>query len=421
MAPDTGITWLLAPDVRVESSGSRKAGDPMDTARGVLSTAVVDLPPGDDAARIVSIETYALAVPLARPVADSTVAMESWIVPVVEIRTADGRVGTGISGVHSAPDLLCNVIDGYYAPALLGSSSQDILGTWKRLYWLPTHWIGRAGVVHMALAMVDIALWDLAAQRAGVPLWRLLGGTAEAIETYNTDGGWLNFSIDDLTRDVMSLIDQGWRRVKVKVGMADWREDARRVRSIRRAIGDITLMCDANQRWELATAMRMLPVLDEVDMDWVEEPLHADDLNGHARLQASTRLDIAAGESIYSYQAFTSLISADAVRVVQVDVTRVGGVTEWLQVAAHAASRGLRVVPHAGDMMQVHQHLVGTVLSEVAPLIEFIPWTQDAFVERSLVRDGYLERPQAPGASTAIRSEARSQWQIAGVGGRTTR
>ena len=89
-------------------------------------------------------------------------------------------------------------------------------------------------------------------------------------------------------------------------------------------------------------------------------------------------------------------------------------------MAGHAASRGLRVVPHAGDMMQVHQHLVGTVISEVAPLIEYIPWTQDAFVERAVVRDGYLERSQAPGASTAIGPGARSQWQIPGVGGRST-
>ena len=389
--------------------------------RGIFSSALVDLPPGDEGALITSVETYALAVPLGKTIADSTASIPDWIVPVVEVRTADGRTGTGISGVHCGPELLCDVIDRYYAPALVGASSQDILGTWKRLYWLPTHWIGRAGVVHMALGMLDIALWDLAAQRAEVPLWRLLGGTADAIETYNTDGGWLNLQLEELIRDVSSLIDQGWRRVKVKVGKPDWREDAQRVRGVRRAIGDeIALMCDANQRWELATAARLLPVFEEVGMDWVEEPIHADDLNGHARLQRSTVSDIAAGESIYSYQAFASFIAADAIRVVQVDATRVGGVTEWLQVAAHAASKGLRVVPHAGDMMQVHQHLVGTVLSEASPLLEFIPWTQDAFIERSVVRDGYLERPQAPGASTAIRPDARSNWQMPGIGRRST-
>ncbi len=390
-------------------------------ARGVLSREARDLIQGDDGAVIRSIETYALAVPLARPIADSTAAMSHWTVPVVEIRTADGRVGTGISGIHCGPELLCRVIDDHYAEALLGTSSEDIMGTWSRLYWLPTHWMGRAGVVHMALAMVDIALWDLAAQRAGVPLWRLLGGTADPIEAYNTDGGWLNLSVGDLVRDLTSLIDQGWRRVKMKVGAADWREDTRRVRAVRSQLGDdVTLMCDANQRWDLSTANRIMPVLEEARMDWVEEPLHADDLESHRRLQGSTRLDIAAGESIYSYHQFTSFISADALRVVQVDATRVGGVTEWLQVAAYAGGRGLRLAPHAGDMMQVHQHLVGTVVSEAPPLIEFIPWTQDAFVEQSVVREGYLERPQAPGASTAIEPGARTRWQIPGVGGRRT-
>ena len=155
-------------------------------------------------------------------------------------------------------------------------------------------------------------------------------------------------------------------------------------------------------------------------MDWIEEPLHADDVIGHARLQEMSGVDIAAGESIYGYHAFASMIASDALRVIQPDVTRVGGVTEWLQIANHAAARGLRVAPHAGDMMQVHQHLAGTVLSEAPPLLEFIPWTQDAFLERSVVREGYLERSQAPGASTAIAPDARQQWQMRGVGSTTT-
>ena len=389
-----------------------------DSAQGVLSQSLVDLATGDEGAKIKSVETYALAIPLSSSIADSTAQLRAWVVPVVEIQTLDGRIGTGISGVHCAPEILCNVINDYYAPALMGAAADDISGTWKRLYWLPTHWIGRAGPVQMALGMVDIALWDLAAQRAGVPLWRLLGGSGEAIETYNTDGGWLNLSTEEVVRDVNSLIDRGWRRVKVKVGKPDWREDVHRLRRIRKSIGnDVIWMCDANQRWDLATATRLLPVLEEVGMDWIEEPLHADDVVGHARLQSASSVDIAAGESLYGYHSFVNMIASDAVRVIQPDVTRVGGVTEWLQIANHAAARGLRISPHAGDMMQVHQHLSGVVLSESPPLLEFIPWTQDAFVERSVVRDGYLDRPQAPGASTAIAPEARQQWQIRGIGG----
>jgi L-alanine-DL-glutamate epimerase-like enolase superfamily enzyme len=392
-----------------------------DDALGLLSPAQTDLTPGEEGNIIVAVETYALAVPLVQPLADSTAALKSWIVPVVEIRTADGRVGTGISGVHTGPELLCQVIDRYYAPALVGASSEDILGTWKRLYWLPTHWIGRAGVVHMALSMVDIAMWDLAAQRAGVPLWRLLGGSADPVETYNTDGGWLNLSAAEVVRDLGSLIDRGWRRVKIKVGKPDWREDASRIRAVRKAVGsDITVMADANQRWDLATAQRILPVLAEAGMDWIEEPVHADDLGAHQRLQAVSTVDVAAGESLYSYHAFAGLMAADAVRVVQPDVTRLAGVTEWLQVAHQAAGHSVRLVPHAGDMMQVHQHLAGVVLAESPPLLEFIPWTQDVFEHRSVVNEGFAERPQAPGASTAVTRQAREKWQLKGVGGRTS-
>jgi L-alanine-DL-glutamate epimerase-like enolase superfamily enzyme len=393
-----------------------------DDVLGLLSPSQSDLAPGDDeGAVIVSVETYALAVPLTQTFADATAALKTWTVPVVEIRTADGRVGTGISGVHCGPELLCQVIDRYYAPALVNASSEDILGTWKRLYWLPTHWIGRSGVVHMALSMVDIALWDLAAQRANVPLWRLLGGTADAIETYNSDGGWLNLSVSDVVRDLNSLIDRGWRRVKIKVGKADWREDAHRVRAVRQAVGaDVTLMCDANQRWDLSTANRMLPVLNDVGMDWLEEPVHADDMQAQRRLQAASTLDIAAGESLYSYHAFASFVAADALRVAQVDVTRVGGVTEWMLIANHTAANGIRVVPHAGDMMQIHQHLAGTFLADSPPLVEFIPWTQDAFEHRSVVHDGFLERPQSPGASTTIATPAREKWQLRGVGATLT-
>jgi L-alanine-DL-glutamate epimerase-like enolase superfamily enzyme len=287
-----------------------------DGALGLLSQARAELPPGDEGSVITSAQTYALSVPLHQAIADATASLTAWTVPVVEIRTADGRVGTGISGVHCGPELLCQVIDRYYAPALLGASSEDILGTWKRLYWLPTHWIGRAGNVHMGLSMVDIVLWDLAAQRAEVPLWRLLGGTADAIETYNTDGGWLNLGVADVVRDLTSLVDRGWRRVKIKVGKPDWREDA--------------------------------------------------------------------------------------------------------QIAGHAAARGLRLVPHAGDMMQVHQHLVGTVLTDSPPLVEFIPWTHEVFRHRSVVRDGFVERPQAPGASTAVAAEARERLQVKQVGATAT-
>lgn len=374
------------------------------------------------AATIESVETYALRVPLARPMADATWARPTWTVPVVEIRTADGLVGTGCSGVHAGEDLLCLAVMNYHAPLLLGRNSSDIRALWQELYWSDVHWVGRGGVVHMAQSMVDIALWDLAAQRAGLPLWQLLGAHHLSLGSYNTDGGWLNRTVQELIADMGEMVDQGWDRLKMKVGKADWREDVARIRAVRDALPDhVTLMCDVNQGWDLKTALRVLPYLEEAEMDWIEEPLHPDDVEGHARLAAATRIPIAVGESLYSRESFSQFMGARAIGVVQVDVTRVAGITEWLQVAAEAAAHGLWVVPHAGDMMQVHQHLVASTFARRPAIIEYIPWTLDVYEQPCRVEHGIVQLPELPGASTRVRGDARERWQMPGVGGKASR
>jgi L-alanine-DL-glutamate epimerase-like enolase superfamily enzyme len=371
---------------------------------------------------IESVETYALRVPLPKAMADATWTRPTWTVPVVEIQTDDGLVGTGCSGVHAGEDLLCLTVQNYFGPMLLGRDAGDIKALWDELYWSDIHWVGRGGVVHMAQAMVDTALWDLAAQHAGLPLWRLLGAHHHSLRSYNTDGGWLNRSVDELVEEMNELVEQGWDRVKMKVGKPDWREDVARVRAVREALpAHVTLMCDVNQGWDLKTALRVLPYLEEADVDWLEEPFHPDDVESHARLAAATRIPIAVGESIYSREAFSQFIRARAVGVVQVDVTRVAGITEWAEVAAEASAHGLWVVPHAGDMMQVHQHLVAGTFSRRPAMIEYIPWTLDVYEQPCRVERGVVQLPETPGASTRVRADARAKWQVDGVGGRVSR
>jgi L-alanine-DL-glutamate epimerase-like enolase superfamily enzyme len=381
--------------------------------------AAQDSVPVGPAPRVTGVETYALRVPLSRPIADATWQSPAWIVPVVEITTEDGFVGTGCSGVHTGHDLICTAISTYFAPLLVGQPCGEIRGIWERLARSPIRWVARAGVVHMGQGMVDTALWDIAAQRAGLPLWQYLGGHHPELHSYNTDGGWLNWTIDELITDMAAMVDAGWNRVKMKVGKPDWREDVARVRAVRAALGDdITLMCDVNHGWDLMQATRMLPYLEEVGMGWIEEPFHPDDVESHRRLQAMTRVPVAIGESLYSLHAFNNFIGADAVRVVQCDVSRVGGVTEWLQIAAAAASAGLWVVPHAGDMMQVHQHLVAATFADKPAMIEYIPWTLDVYDYPCEVERGMIKLPTVPGASTRVRADAREKWQIPDVGGR---
>ena len=361
---------------------------------------------------IATVRAYSLHVPLRRTLADALYVRTHWHIPVVEITTVDGLVGTGHSGVWAGDDLIVSTIDDYLAEALVGRDSTRIAQLWDEIYWSPLHWVGRAGVAHMALGMVDTALWDLAAQRAGLPLWKLLGGRHETLETYNTDGGWLNFTMDELVEDMGSMVDAGWNRVKMKIGGPDPAVDLDRVRLVRDALpSGVTMMVDANQNWDFMTAQRYAPRLAELGIAWLEEPLHPDDVTGHARLAGLGAIPIALGENVYAEEHFTSFFEAKAVDFVQVDVTRVAGVTEWLRVAHGAQSRSLTVAPHAGDMMQVHQHLVAGIGGAKIPMIEYLPWGLEVFETPVAMSGSSIRLPEHPGASTAIAPEARRRWE----------
>lgn len=367
-------------------------------------------------AKIDRVETYVLRVPLRRPISDALYHRTHWHIPVVEISTSDGLTGTGYSGVWAGDDLLCETIDRYLAPMLTGRDATLIGELWGQMYWSPLHWVGRAGVAHMAQGMVDTALWDLAARRAGLPLWRMLGGAHRRLETYNTDGGWLNFPMDELIADTCAMAEAGWKRVKLKVGSGDLAADLERVRRVREALpAEVGIMVDANQAWDRVTARSAALALADLGVGWLEEPLHPDDVAGHAELRAACPMPVALGENVYGVAEFAAFIRADAVDIVQADVTRVAGITEWLRIAHLAQGHGLRVVPHAGDMMQVHQHLVaavGVAAGVTAPvMIEYLPWGLEAFQEPVRVSAGMLTLPDTPGASSAIAPEARRRWE----------
>jgi L-alanine-DL-glutamate epimerase-like enolase superfamily enzyme len=245
-------------------------------------------------------------------------------------------------------------------------------------------------------------------------LWQTLGGAREAdIPIYNTHAGWLNYSVAQLQEECSRLLDQGYTALKMKVGMADTREDLRRVEAIRNAIPDsASLMVDANQKWDLAQAKQAMRLFGQLDLSWVEEPLHPDDIKAHRLLHEDASLPIALGEHVYTTQAFRDYIEQSAVDVVQVDVCRVGGITPWLEVAALANSASLRVCPHAGDLMQVHQHMVHAIPNHW--LLEVIPiWDDSPFKEPVRLAAGKCLTPTTPGASTDFTPQAFEKYRVA--------
>jgi L-alanine-DL-glutamate epimerase-like enolase superfamily enzyme len=362
--------------------------------------------------RIVAVEPLILHMPLTRSsIADSTHRITHWGVVGVRLVTDDGRRGYGFTGTHAdlASDrLIAACIGNCYGPLLAGEDASEGRRLWRKLARSPAlQWVGRAGITQLALAAVDVALWDLRAKAAGVPLWHLLGGTVrERVEAYNTDVGWLSLSAEALVEGCRRAVEvDGFRGVKIKVGHDRPGTDLARLEAVRRAIGPAPMLAiDGNGKWDLPTCRRFCARAEAFDVHWFEEPLWYDDVASHATLAQGTSIPIALGEQLYSADAFAAFMAAGAVHYVQPDVTRLGGITEFLQVADAAHARRLPVAAHAGEMSQVHVHL--SYAHPAATVLEYIPWIKDHFVEPIRVEDGCFARPQVPGAGMTPTDDA---------------
>ncbi len=369
--------------------------------------------------KITSLETFVLHVPVTGGgVADALHTLTHWGVPGVIIHTDAGIDGYGYLGTHAhlASDrLICRWIEECYAPLLIGEDPRDVQALWTKLFrHPPLQWVGRAGVSHLALGAVDIALWDIKAKAAGEPLWQLLGGKSEkTLTAYNTDGGWLNFSLDQLLADTRESVEgRGFKAVKIKVGHENPSTDLRRLEAVRRALGpEIRIMTDANGRWDLPTATRFGLGARDLDLVWFEEPIWYDDVEGHRRLAEKIPVPVALGEQLYTAEHFAAFVARDAVHYLQPDVTRLAGVTEFWRVAELGHAHRLPVVAHAGDMMHVHLHL--SVAHPAIHWLEYIPWLLPVFEEPAEVRDGVMVVPQKPGAGSTVRSDAMERYRVA--------
>jgi L-alanine-DL-glutamate epimerase-like enolase superfamily enzyme len=362
--------------------------------------------------RIVSVEPFILHAPIARgTISDSTNTISHWGIVGARIATAEGLVGYGFTGTHAhlpSDRLIAACIRNCYAPLLEGEDAHDGDRLWQKLARYPAiQWVGRAGIVHLALAAIDIALWDLRAKKTGLPLWKLLGGaTVDRLEAYNTDIGWLSVPKDGLVSGCARAVEEdGFRRIKLKVGHDDPMIDVDRIAAVRQRLGDnVTIAVDANGKWNLPTCKRFCARAEGLDIFWLEEPLWYDDVHGHAELAASTSIPIALGEQLYTAEAFQTFLDADALHYVQPDVTRLAGITEYVRVADAAHGRRRPVVAHVGDMGQVHVHL--SFWHPATTMLEYIPWIRDCFVEPILVRDGAYALPGEPGAGCTPTEQA---------------
>ena len=362
--------------------------------------------------RITKLESIILHAPVTRGgIADSTHSISHWGAPGVAIHTDTDHIGYGFSGTHAhltTDRLIVECITDSYGPLLLGEDPLEVRALWEKLYHKSEiYWVGRCGITHLALGAIDIALWDLKCKALDLPLWKLLGGSKnKQVEAYNTDGGWLNWSKEELVTDCKRMVEeQGYRAVKLKVGGPSGNEDLRRVEAVRDALGpDVRIMTDANGRWTLPQAIQIGSRLADFDVVWIEEPIAFDDVMGHKRLAESISTPVALGEQLYLAAQFRDFVHAGAVHYVQPDIVRLAGITEWWQVADLSHSYSLPVVPHVGDMCQVHQHLCNA--HPACQLLEYIPWLRDWMKHPAEVKDGFFINSHAAGAGMEPSSKA---------------
>lgn len=373
---------------------------------------------------------------------------------VALLQTDRATAGTGLAfTLGGGNELVCRAIE-LLATPLAGREIEELMAEWGAVFHqLADHhalrWLGpHKGVVHLALAAITNACFDLWAKARDVPLWRLLLDltpaqivalldlsyledvltAADALALlrsfeasrdqrmavldagypgYDTSVGWFQYSDDQIRDNVRRAVAGGFGAMKLKVGARDSSRDVRRAHLVREIAGpDVRIMLDANQQWSLPAAVRIGLELAEIEPYWFEEPTHPDDLLAHQTLaRALAPVPIAVGEHIPHRVGFKNFMQAGAAGVIQVDCTRIGGVSEWITVSLLARKWGLPVVPHVGDMGQIHQHLVlwnRVALGHEVLFLEYIPHLREQFVHPAEVAGGVYRTPDAPGSSSDL-------------------
>jgi L-fuconate dehydratase len=406
--------------------------------------------------RITSLETRDVRFPLEQGAGSDAVHSGAEYAFATTLLRSDEKIfGTGIVlTLGLGNQLVCEAIE-CLGEELIGREIEELMASFgavsqklaqhPQLRWLGPH----KGVVHLALASLTNACFDLWAKSRGVPLWRLLldldarkivdlldlsyledlltRDQAEAIVRnhvssrreregilrsgypgYDTSVGWFQYEDSQLKDLARQSKEKGFHAFKLKVGSRDGQRDVRRAFMLREFVGaNALIMLDANQQWTLPRALEMCHKLRDVSPYFVEEPTHPDDIRAHSTLAEGIKpIPIALGEHVPNRIMFKNFMQAEAVQIVQVDCTRVAGISEFLTVSLLARKFGLRVVPHVGDMGQIHQHLVlfnHIAMGHEAVFLECIPHLQPHFVNPAQVEDGVYVTPQVPGSSSDLK------------------
>lgn len=357
--------------------------------------------------KITDIRSVLVRIPLQHPVRIATREVRWREFVLVFVKTEDGMEGIGYTYAGTVGGgMVRAAVEDVLKPLLLGADAQLIERHWAAMFQEGLL-VGRRGALLRAISALDIALWDLAGKRAGLPLYRLLGGYQAEVPAYASGGYYAKGKgTEGLSKEMERYLRAGFPSVKIKVGGVSIEEDAARVRAAREAIGpNVRLALDANNAYtSVAEAIRAARAFEPYDIWWLEEPLAPDNIPGHAEVAAAVSIPLATGEIHASRWDFRDIIAQRAARILQPDAGVLGGVSEWMKVAHTAASFDLPVAPHWHA--DLHVHLVGAVSNALT--VEYFFLEEDIYNFERILRErlasssGQIRIPDRPGVGLVL-------------------
>jgi len=360
--------------------------------------------------QIKDIQCNLYRIPLAVVLSDATHGeIPDFELITVRIRTASGLEGVGYTyTVGAGGRAIQTLINSDIRPILLEADARGIESLWQAM-WHRLHWVGRGGIVVFAVSAVDVALWDLKGRLHNEPLWRLLGGDTNRVQAY-AGGVDLYHPLDQLLDQTRQHLANGFRAIKMKVGRNFLHEDVERVQAMRELIGpDVVLMVDANMQWRVDQAIRAARAFKEFDVLWLEEPIAPDDIVGHVRVSREGGLPIAAGENLHSVYEFQSYMSHGCLDFPEPDLSNMGGVTAWLQVAKMAQAHILPITSHG--VHDLHVHLLAAAAN--GNYLEVHGFSLDRFIAHPLrIEDGDAVAPDRPGHGVEFDWQALADLEV---------
>ncbi|HAL47981.1 MAG: hypothetical protein CL694_06160 [Chloroflexi bacterium] len=359
----------------------------------------------------VNMETYRW--PRAKPIRNGRYVYPTAGLNVVKVETDEGVTGVGLAGgVQGAEEIGASVLD-HLKQYAIGQDPFDTERIWDDM-WQPKL-IGRRGITTRVISGIDIALWDLKGRALGLPVYKLLGGFTDKVPVYIAGGYYEEGKgLNDLAAEMEESVAMGATAVKMKIGGAPINEDVERVRVVREAMGpDVKLMVDANCAYRHYQAIEIARKMEPYDVFWFEEPVNPDDYKGHQLVSQSTIIPIATGENEYTRYGFRELIEGRCCDILQPDGLIMGGVTEFMKVAAMAQAHDLHVAPHGNQ--EVHVQLVSAIPNGLT--VEYYRGSTDPMWGRMFqhtleVKDGHVSPPDRPGFGIELNEEALAPHRV---------